>query len=337
MAAGNAAGITLTAGLLLTGLPRRVMAISLAAVIAPVIRLVLVAGAAGVAGWLVNHLLSSTSAFVVLTIGGFAVVAVFVVLGAVSGVDELRPLAVLTGRAFRSGDPAGHPVVLMYHSVDTGDDPYRITVSPARFEKQMEWLQRRGLRGTSMRELLDAADRGSAGRLVGITFDDGYADFATHALPVLARHGFNATVFLVAGKLGGTNDWDEQGPTKQLMSAEQVRSAAGMGVEIGSHAVAHLRLSEAGPDVVRREIVESRERLEAVVGAPVRGFCYPYGDVPDAVHIVRDAGYDYAVATRTSARRDRYALPRIYVGERDGAVRLLAKLIRHRLVWGSAP
>lgn len=337
LAAGNAAGITLTAGLLLTGLPRRVMSISVAAVITPVVRLVLVAGAAGAVGWLINRLLSGESAPAVLTIGGFAVVVVFVVLGIASGVDELRPLAVRTHQALRSGRRAGHPVVLMYHSVDTGDDPYRITVSPARFEKQMEWLARRGLRGTSMRELLDAADRGCAGRLVGITFDDGYADFATHALPVLARHGFTATVFMVAGKLGGSNDWDEQGPTKQLMSADQVRTAARMGIEIGSHGVAHIRLSEADADVLREEIVESRERLEAVVGAPVRGFCYPYGDVPDAVHIPRDAGYDYAVATRTSARRHRYALPRIYVGERDGAVRLLAKLIRHRLVWGSAP
>jgi hypothetical protein len=71
------------------------------------------------------------------------------------------------------------------------------------------------------------------------------------------------------------------------------------------------------------------------VEAPVRGFCYPYGDVADALEIVRNAGYDYAVATRTSARRHRYAFPRIYVGERDGAVRLHAKLLRHRLVWGN--
>jgi hypothetical protein len=82
------------------------------------------------------------------------------------------------------------------------------------------------------------------------------------------------------------------------------------------------------------EVIESREALEAVVTAPVQGLCYPYGDVPDALEIVRDAGYDYAVATRTSARRHRYALPRIYVGERDGAVRLRAKMLRHRLAWG---
>ncbi|HEX2773058.1 MAG TPA: lipid II flippase MurJ [Micromonosporaceae bacterium] len=336
LAAGNAAGITLTAGLLLTGLRRRVMSISVAAVVTPVARLLLAAGAAGVVGWLIGRLLSGQHALTVLIVGGFVVMAVFMALGIASGVDELRPLAAWPRRLVRPLGPDGQPVVLMYHSIDTGNDPYRITVSPARFEQQMEWLKRRGLRGTSMRELLDAADRGCAGRLVGLTFDDGYADFTTHALPVLARHGFTATVFVVAGKLGESNDWDEMGPTKPLMTADQVRAAARLGIEIGSHGVEHVRLSEADDDVLRYEIVGSRATLEAIAGAPVRGFCYPYGDVPDGVNAVRHAGYDYAVATRTTARRDRYALPRIYVGEGDGAARLLAKLIRHRLIWGSA-
>jgi murein biosynthesis integral membrane protein MurJ len=335
LAAGNAAGITLTAGLLLTGLSRRVVSVSLSRVIAPLIRLLLMAGAAGAVGWLISRLLSGESALLVLTVGGLAMVVVFVALGIALRADEMRPLVVGT-RALYARRQVGHPLVLMYHSVDTGDDPYRITVSPARFEQQMEWLKRRGLRGTSMRELLDAADRGRAAGLVGITFDDGYADFATHALPVLARHGFTATVFLVAGKLGGSNDWDEHGPRKSLMTAEQVRTASHMGIEIGSHAIAHTRLSEADTDLLRSEVIESREQLEAVVGAPVLGFCYPYGDVPHDVDVLRDAGYDYAVAIRTSAGRHRYALPRIYVGEQDGAFRLFAKLLRHRLVWGTA-
>ena len=336
LAAGNAAGITLTAGLLLTGLRRRVISVSIPAVLLPVIRLVLVAGAAGAVGWLINRLLPD-SALAALTIGGVAMVVVFVVLGIAVGVDELRPLGVRAQEALHSRRSAGYPVVLMYHSVDTSDDPYRITVSPDRFEKQMAWLKSRGLRGTSMRELLDAADRGCAGRLVGITFNDGYADVVRHAFPVLARHGFSATVFLVAGKLGGSNDWDELGPTKPSMTAGQVRTASQMGIEIGSHTSSHVRLSDADADVVRMEVIQSREALEAVVTAPVRGLCYPYGDVPDALEIVRDAGYDYAVATRPSARRHRYALPRIYVGERDGAVRLRAKILRHRLAWGRSP
>jgi peptidoglycan/xylan/chitin deacetylase (PgdA/CDA1 family) len=227
------------------------------------------------------------------------------------------------------------PFVLMYHSVARfDDDPNAITTSPGRFAQQMRWLARRRLRGTSMGQLLRAAARGDTAGLVGLTFDDGYADFATDVVPVLARHGFTATAFIVAGKLGGTNDWDA-GPVKTLMSADDIRRLARAGVEIGSHGLGHLSLSAAGDSVLRREIGRSREVLQEVLDAPVPGFCYPYGALSDAAATAAQAvGYDYAVSTWEHARRDRYAMPRTYVGERDSAPRMYAKLIRHRLKWG---
>src|SRR5690242_10550163 len=101
------------------------------------------------------------------------------------------------------------PLVLMYHSVGAcDDDPYRITVSPRRLAAHLRWLRRSGLTGVSMRELIQAGHRGAARRMVGLTFDDGYADFLDAAVPVLARYGFTATAFVVAGRLGGHNDWE---------------------------------------------------------------------------------------------------------------------------------
>ena len=124
------------------------------------------------------------------------------------------------------------PIVLMYHSVAPQEsDPYRVTVSPHRFGQQMHWLARRGLRGVSMAELLEARRRHCDAGLVGLTFDDGYDDFLRHALPVLQRHGFSATAFVIAGRLGGFNDWDVLGPRKRLMTASQVRRVAEAGTE----------------------------------------------------------------------------------------------------------
>src|SRR5262245_44542863 len=137
------------------------------------------------------------------------------------------------------------PMVLMYHSVEPYTwDPYQVTVRPDRFNEQMRWLARRGLRGTSMRELLAAAREGRAKGLVGLTFDDGYADFTAHVMPVLTRYGFTATVFVIAGAMGGTNTWDEPGPTKALLTADEVRQVAEAGIEIGSHSVSHPRLPD---------------------------------------------------------------------------------------------
>lgn len=227
------------------------------------------------------------------------------------------------------------PPVLMYHSVAPYDqDPYLVTVHPTRFEQQLRWLHRRGLRGTSMRELLaarrDGADRG----LVGLTFDDGYADFCEYVLPALARFGFTATVFVIADLLGGANSWDEAGPRKALMTAEEIRHAAERGMEIGSHGRRHVSLTSTGNGERTAEVAGSRAILQEVSGQEVAGFCYPYGHLDKlAVNAVRAAGYRYGCAIWRSQLTGLHALPRTYIGDRDGSLRLLAKWYRHHLRW----
>jgi peptidoglycan/xylan/chitin deacetylase (PgdA/CDA1 family) len=203
------------------------------------------------------------------------------------------------------------PAVLMYHSVTPcHEDPYLVTVSPERFGQQMRWLRRRGLRGVSVAELLAARDSGAGDDLVGLTFDDGYADFAQHALPVLARHGFSATLFVIAGRLGGDNAWDAAGPRKPLLTARQVRQVAEAVIEIGSHGLRHVRLPSAAGPALTAETENSRVVLQGISGQPVAGFCYPYGDVDGRVVAgVREAGYEYGCAIWRSDHTGRHALP----------------------------
>ncbi|MFE0151717.1 polysaccharide deacetylase family protein [Nonomuraea sp. NPDC059007] len=225
--------------------------------------------------------------------------------------------------------------VLMYHSVDDFDeDPYLITVRPARFAAQMAWLRGRGLRGVSMRELLHAQREGTARRLVGLTFDDGYADFATHALPVLLRQGFTATVFAVTGRLGGDNAWDPLGPRKPLMTAEQLRQVAGEGMEVASHTQTHLSLAGAPTGDLYHEVKTSRTDLEAILGHEVLGLAYPYGHADrEAVEAVRAAGYAYACGIKPG-EADRLCLPRTHVSDDDRRLRLTVKRALHYWKWG---
>jgi peptidoglycan/xylan/chitin deacetylase (PgdA/CDA1 family) len=229
------------------------------------------------------------------------------------------------------------PLVLMYHSVAPYEqDPYLVTVRPARFEQQLRWLHRRGLRGTSMRELLAARREGTDRGLVGLTFDDGYADFREYVLPALARFGFTATVFVIADLLGGANSWDDAGPRKALMTAEEIHYAAASGMEIGSHGRRHVSLTstEGRSDVLTAEVSGSRAILREVSGQEVTGFCYPYGQLDGlAVDAVRAAGYHYGCAIWRSPLTGLHALPRTYIGDRDGSLRLLAKWYRHHLRW----
>lgn len=226
--------------------------------------------------------------------------------------------------------PPPFPYVLMYHSVAAySEDPYLVTVSPERFDRQLRWLRDRGLRGVSMRELTAAAAAGRARGLVGLTFDDGYADFAENALPALRRHGCTATVFVIAGRMGGSNEWDPEGPRKSLMTAEQVREVAGAGMEIGSHGLRHRRLSALPEPELREEVRGSGELLAEITGGDVGGFCYPYGDLSGPVVAEVRRSYDYACAIWRSGLSGRHALPRTYVGDRDESLRLLAKQLRH--------
>jgi peptidoglycan/xylan/chitin deacetylase (PgdA/CDA1 family) len=227
--------------------------------------------------------------------------------------------------------PHRAPWTLMYHSVDHyEEDPYLLTVDPGRFAAQMGWLRGRGMRGVGIRELLDAQAAGHSAGLVGLTFDDGYADFGRHVLPVLRDHGFTATVYVVAGRLGRCNTWDADGPRKNLLTAREVARLAACGMEIGSHGLGHIALAGLSREALATETARSREILENVVQGPVTGFCYPYGSVDGpAAAAVRAAGYDHACAIGHSPLTGRYALPRCYVGDRDGPLRLHAKRLRH--------
>lgn len=221
---------------------------------------------------------------------------------------------------------------VMYHSVaDCADDPYQVTVSPGRLEQQLRWLRRRGLTGVSMDRLLRARAEGRGAGLVGLTFDDGYADFVERAVPLLRRYEFTATVFVLPGRLGGSNEWDSLGPRKPLLTEDGIRAAAEAGMEIGSHGLRHTDLTEADDALLATETGRSRELLQDLGVGEVAGFCYPYGTVDArAVEAVRAAGYSYACAIDPGPLTGVFALPRIHVGEKDTGPRL-------RLKWGLHP
>jgi len=219
--------------------------------------------------------------------------------------------------------------VLMYHHVG----PLRpgtlaaLTVSPERFERHVRWLARRGFVGVRpsdwLRWLRDGG--GLPAKPILFTFDDGYADIAEYALPVLRRHGFSAAVFIVTAQVGGTNAWDEvQGSgTHRLMTAEQIRHWAAEGIEFGAHSRTHPDLRELSAPQLTSEITGSKHELACILGSAVRFFAYPYGEVSTAAHdIVRDE-FELAFSVERGMnylRTDPHLLRRIDVGPEDSVL-----------------
>ena len=208
-------------------------------------------------------------------------------------------------------------LIITYHAIEPGPRP--LCVPPELFRLHLDAVIAAGVRAVTVSELvreLVSSTRGE--RLVAITFDDGFASVADHAAPLLAARGLTATVFCVAGHVGGRNDWvgnAASGFDSPLLSAEQISALASEGVEIGSHGFAHAPLSATAPSELERELVRSRDALERVTDRQVRSYAYPYGAAPTAeARSFVEATYAAACTTRVAPvelRPDVYALPRV--------------------------
>ncbi len=195
----------------------------------------------------------------------------------------------------------------------------------------MVWLRRFGYRGLSMRELMPYIKGERHGKVVGITFDDGYRNVYQNALPVLRDQDFTATNYFVARQLNGGNIWDkEKGiPHSDLMSADELRGWAAGGMEVGSHTLDHPFLPKLSPELADYQIRQAKNELEQVLGAEVTAFCYPYGgETPELRGMVRNAGYRNATTTQgglANASDDIYGLPRVTVARTTNIFRFLQK------------
>jgi peptidoglycan/xylan/chitin deacetylase (PgdA/CDA1 family) len=170
---------------------------------------------------------------------------------------------------------------LTYHSLDESGSV--ISTSPAQFRWQMEQLHARGWRSLALDQVFIGQTQGSwPSRSFVLTFDDGFENFATHAMPVIAQYGLSAIVFAVSNCVGQTNTWPGQirgVPCLPLLDWDGLVAIADAGIEIGGHSASHRQLTQVANEEWPREIVLSRRRIEARLGRPVRAFAYPYGSM----------------------------------------------------------
>lgn len=211
--------------------------------------------------------------------------------------------------------------ILMYHSLYEAR-PHAVGVAVHRFEAHMEWLARHAYRGVAMRDYR----RDATPRCVCLTFDDGYRNNIDLALPILERYGFSATFFVLADPEAGPLPWHAADP-QPLMRPEDWRQLADAGHEVASHGLSHRDLRRLSADDRRRELMESRRRLEESVGN-VAGYAYPFGAFDETCEKMVADTYDYACATRYGwpPRETRWRFRRIGVNRKDGLRRFACKL-----------
>lgn len=231
----------------------------------------------------------------------------------------VQPIPILTYHQIAQQPPAGTPFG-------------GLTVAPQRFAGHMARLARLGYTGLSMQALQPYLRGERRGRVFGLTFDDGYRNVYDNVLPVLARLGFSATSYMVAGQRGGHNAWDTRHgmAASPLVDVAQMRDWIAAGNEIGSHTIDHVDLTATAPQEAARQIADSRHMLQDMLGSPVLAFCFPYGFFRDEhVDMARQAGYRDATTTHPGRVRsgcDMLRLPRITMYGSTGFAKLALQL-----------
>jgi len=223
------------------------------------------------------------------------------------------------------------PVMLMYHAITPGKirPGWPWAVSMQQFRDQLDFLAAEGYATPTMGELVVEPNKWT-GRTAVITFDDGYIDNLA-ACDELQKRGMRATWFVVTGSIGESPKWPADGrPQGRLLNADELRAMQENGMEIGSHTVNHVRLTEADDVRLMRELTDSKATLEDLLGSAVNSFAYPYG-AWDAhcAEAVKQAGYSAACITRTGwALRDvnPYLLRRLTIFNTDNVSTLARKL-----------
>ena len=223
--------------------------------------------------------------------------------------------------------------ILMYHSVSERAQPRfrKFTLAPALFAEQMAYLAQHHYTTLTVSQYISMRATGVAlpESVVLLTFDDGFADFYSAALPILKQHGFVATLYVATAFVGDVSRFlQREGETTRVMLTwDQLAEIASAGIECGAHGHDHMQLDVLPTDAARVQIVRSKQVLEDKLSRRIATFAYPYGYYRSAVkQLVRAAGYSSACAVRyrvSSAADELFALSRLIVTVDTGLERFI--------------
>ncbi len=205
-------------------------------------------------------------------------------------------------------------MILAYHRINPWYPEDALSVSPAMFERQINFLLKKGLKPVSLYEYFE--DLSNSRKNFCITFDDGFADNFMFAFPVMKKYGIKPTIFLTAHFIGTEklhrkyNDKEKDRYLKWKEVQEMLRAD----IDFGSHSLSHPDLTSLDRKQAWNEIFESEKFIQKNIGRKILFFCYPYGKQNAKIReMVKNAGYLGAVVTGWKGEFDRYALPRVGV------------------------
>jgi peptidoglycan/xylan/chitin deacetylase (PgdA/CDA1 family) len=206
--------------------------------------------------------------------------------------------------------------ILTYHGISNDINPDE-TITPVEFEKQMQYIKE-NYKVISLEDAVEyiQTDIEKIAGSIAITFDDGYSDNYHNAYPLLKKHRFPATIFLVSNFIN-----DKEG---KYLSQSQIHEMVDNNISFGSHTISHRILRGLRNEEIIREIRDSKNLLESQLSQRIISFAYPVGtraDFDDAiVKIVKVHKYTCACSNvygMNDENSDTFALKRIGIETTD--------------------
>jgi peptidoglycan/xylan/chitin deacetylase (PgdA/CDA1 family) len=176
--------------------------------------------------------------------------------------------------------------ILMYHHVAPRptraqfrtDYDFRLadslTVSPDDFAQQLDSLSADGYHTVTPHAVLNALlyDTPLPDNPIALTFDDGYLDNYTYAMPPLRQHHMIATFNVIVAKIGTSS------PDLQYMSWDNLNELVALGMDVQSHTMTHPDLGTLSDDAALHELVDSRAALRDHLHIGIDFITYPSGE-----------------------------------------------------------
>ena len=214
--------------------------------------------------------------------------------------------------------------ILLYHSVsDQVSSGFRLwSISPPHFAEQMSYLKQTGYHPITILQLVQILTTNPGllpKNVIVITFDDGFRDFLTGALPVLQALRFPSTLYIPAGYVGKTSLWlsREGEANRPLLDWEDLCAIHEAGVEVGAHSLTHPQLDTLSVEAAWKEVRLPKEIMEQRLGWSIDSFAYPHGYYSYQVRqdVIR-SGYSSAAGVKNAMSGiddDIYSLSRMTI------------------------
>ena len=210
--------------------------------------------------------------------------------------------------------------ILAYHKVNNKFE-WGINTIPIRsFESQVNYLSKHNYYSISLDQYLDGDFQIESNRQpIVITFDDADESIFHHAFPILSKHGYTATLFVISNFVGKVNTWDANlgGIYSKHLNWEQIVELSNNGWEIGSHTASHRDLLGLSIKEAAEELQSSKEIIAEQVGRPIRFISYPFNRFDDKI-ISQAQHAGYAGGCALSLKNRLNSVPKEFIIQRFG-------------------